>query len=375
MAAISIKEITSKSDIKKFIDFPHSLYAGDKNYVPELFIAQKEMMDKKKYPFFDYAETAMFLAYQNDEIVGRIAAIHNSRYNDFHNSNVGFFGFLDFIDSQEVLDKLLESAEQWLKGRGLHDMIYPTNYSTNETAGILIDGFDRPPMLMMTYNKKYYQKLLEQAGCVKEMDLYAYMIYTKNASQKSIRIAQALEQRLAKNGITVRNINLKKLKEEVPKIKEIYNSAWENNWGFVPFTDKEFDHLRANLGMIADQDYLFIAEKDGKAIGFGITLPDINEVTIDIKKGRLLPTGIFKLLFNKSKIKYVRVLALGVMEEYRKMGIEALFFAKNIQTAEKKGHLGGEASWILESNDMMVKAAENLNGEKYKTYRLYRKKF
>jgi GNAT superfamily N-acetyltransferase len=373
--SIIIQSVNGKKDIKKFIDFPHTLYATDPNYVPELYVAQSEMMDKKKYPFFDYAETEQFLAYKDDKIVGRICAIDNKRYNEYHKSNVGFFGFLDFIDDYNVLEALMKAASDWLKKRGFNDMIGPTNYSTNETAGVLVDGYDRPPMIMMTYNAPYYSQLLEKFGCKKEMDLYAYMILTADASEKSIRIADALEARLAKKGITIRNINLKKLKQEAEKLKEVYNSAWENNWGFVPFTDKEFDHLRESLGMIADKDYLFIAEKDGKAIGFGITLPDINEVTRTIKKGRLFPTGIFKILFNKSKVKYVRVLALGVVEEYRRMGIEGLFFAKNILMAKKRNHLGGEASWILESNEMMVKAAEHLNGKRYKTYRLYRKSF
>ncbi len=373
--SITVKEINSKADFKKFIDFPHELYSSDAHYVPELYIAQKEMMDKKKYPFFEYGEVAYFLAYKDNKIVGRIAAINNKRYNDFHKSNIGFFGFMDFVNDLEVVKKLLENAETWLKSKGLEDMLGPTNYSTNETAGTLVDGFDSSPMLMMTYNFSYYPKLLELANCQKEMDLYAYRIPSDEVSEKSIRIAGMLEERLKKKNITIRNINLKKLKSEAQLIKKIYNNAWEDNWGFVPFTDKEFDHLQQSLGMIADKDYLYIAEHNSTPIGFSITLPNINEITKTIKKGRLLPTGIFKLLFNKSKIKNVRILALGVEKDYRKLGIEAIFFAKNIQTARKKGHLSGEASWVLENNTMMMKAAENLNGEKYKTYRIYRKKF
>lgn len=371
--AIEIVKVSDKKHKKQFIDFPHDLYKDDSLYVPELYLAQKEMMDTKKYPLFEFATVEFFLAKKEGKIVGRIAAIHNKNYNEYHKANAGFFGFFDIIDDYEVSQALLDEATQYLKSKGLTEMIGPCNYSTNETAGLLVDGFDRPPLVMMTYNKPYYADHIEKYGLQKSMDLYAYMIWAKTVSEKSIRIANALEERLKRSGITIRNVDLKNLKEEVEKIKPVYNGAWQDNWGFVPFTDKEINHLADSLKMIADDKWLYVAEENGKIIGFNITLPDINQITRTFKKGRLFPFNVIKLLLNKKKTKFVRIIALGVLEEYRKKGIEAIFFAKNIQTAKETGVEGGEASWVLESNEMMVKAAENLNGERYKTYRLYNK--
>lgn len=371
--AVEIVQVSDKKQKKQFIDFPHDLYKDDPLYVPELYLAQKEMMDTAKYPLFEFATVAFFLAIKSGKIVGRIAAIHNKNYNTYHKANAGFFGFFDIIDDYEVSQALLKAAEDHLKEKGLTELIGPCNYSTNETAGLLVDGFDRPPLVMMTYNKPYYADHIEKYGLQKSMDLYAYMIWTKSVSEKSLRIAKALEERLKRSGITIRNVDLKNLKAEVEKIKPVYNGAWQDNWGFVPFTDKEINHLADSLKLIADDRWLYIAEEHGKIIGFNITLPDINQITRTFKKGRLLPFNIIKLLLNKKKTNFVRIIALGVLEEYRKKGIEAIFFAKNIETAKQTGVEGGEASWVLESNEMMVKAAENLNGERYKTYRLYNK--
>ncbi len=365
-------EAKSKKEIRQFINFPHDLYEGDSNYVPELYLAQKEMFDKKKYPFYEYGTVKCYLAFEYGKIVGRIASIKNHRYNDYHKSNIGFFGFFDFINRKDVAETLLEKAKEFLREESYEAMIGPTNFTTNETAGFLVEGFHESPKIMMTYNKPYYDEILSELGLTKEMDLYAYFIPSFEASDKSIRLSQMLEERLQKQGITIRNINLKDFKTEVGRIKKIYNAAWEDNWGFVPFTESEFKHLADGLKMLADQDFAYIAEDQGVPIGFSISLPDINEITKHFKRGRLFPFNVIKLLLNKKKVSNVRVLATGVIELYRRKGIEAIFFAKNILEARKRKLKGGEASWILENNTMMVQAAEKLNGKKYKTYRLYR---
>ena len=372
--SVLIQEVSFEKGISDFINFPHDLYYNDKCYVPEIYMGQKDMMNPKKYPFHQYGKVKYFLAKKGGKIVGRIAAIDNKNYNNHHKSNVGFFGFCDFIEDQEVLEALMNKAKEFANENGHDYLMGPTNFTTNETAGTLVEGFDDPPKILMTYNKPYYGKLLENYGLQKEMDLYAYMILTANASDKSMRIADAVEARLKTKGIIIRNANLKDINNETKKIQKIYNDAWEENWGFVPFTDAEFDYLKNDLKMLLDPNFTYIAEKDGNAIGFGITLPNINEILIKNKRGKLFPFGLFRLLLGKKKTKTVRVLALGVLSEYRKMGIEALFFAKNIQEAKRRGLLGGEASWVLENNLSMKAAAEHLNGEKYKTYRLYKMK-
>ncbi len=370
---IEIKKVETKKDLKKFINFPHELYKGDPNYVPMLQMAAKELFSKKKNPFFEHSEVENFLAYKDGKLAGRISAIRNNNYNNYHNSNVGFWGFFDVINDYEVAKVLFDTVKQWHKKHGFEAMIGPVNFSTNDTAGLLIEGFDMPPVVEMTYNKPYYKDLIEKYGFKKDMDLFAYMIYSKNVSEKSVKLADLIQKRLEKKGITIRQINMKDFKNEVAKIKEVYNKAWEKNWGFVPATDKEFEFLAEGLKMIVNPQYALVAEHNGKFVGFALTIPNINEITINFKKGKLFPFNIFKLLMKKNKTKYVRIITLGVIEGYRKMGIEAVFFARIIQSAKKNNIIGGEASWILENNEMMNMAAEKLHGEKYKTYRIYRK--
>jgi len=369
--SLTVKPVSGSKGIKAFIDFQHELYAGDAGYVPELYLAQKEMFDTKKYPFYEFGEVYPFMAYRDGKAVGRIVAIVNNRYNEFHKSNVGFFGFFDFVNNVEVAKALYHTAKEKLQSRGYDKLIGPTNFSTNETAGTLVFGYDDPPKVMMTYNKPYYDDIMKALGAEKEMDLHAFMIYSFEASDKSIKLAGLLEKRLEAQGITIRNLNVKDWKNEVVRVKQIYNLAWENNWGFVPFTDNEFKHLAEGLKLLVDEKFAYIAEHNGEPVGFSISLPNINEITQCFKKGRLLPFNIFKLLLRKKKVQSVRIAAAGVLEQYRKKGIEAIFFSKNILEARERNLIGGEASWILENNKDMMLAAEKLNGKLYKTYRLY----
>jgi GNAT superfamily N-acetyltransferase len=372
MSQVSIVEV-KENDLGKFIDFPHDLYSGDKNYVPEIYLAMKDHLNKKKNPYFKHSDAKFFLAYIDKRIVGRICATINNNYNTFHNCNVGFFGFFDFIEDQNVANLLLQTAENYCKEQGATKIMGPTNFSTNDTATVLVNGFDSPPQVQMTYNYPYYPVLLEKAGYSKEMDFFAYLIKSAEVNDKSIELSERLYQRLQARGITVRNIKMKNWNAEVESIRRIYTSAWEKNWGFVPPTNDEFSFLAEGLKMVVDDRFAYIAEHDGNVVGFGVALPNINEIMINSKRGRLFPFTIFKLLFGKKKVRTVRIILLGVIEEYRKMGIEAVFFAKFIQTARANQIFSGEASWILENNVMMNQAAKKLNGEAYKTYRIYSK--
>ena len=371
---INIIEVKNNKDKKRFIDFPHDLYKADPNYVPEIYIGQKELLSEKKNPFFQHSKAQLYLAKNNGKIVGRIAAIRNNEYNRFTDSNVGFFGFFDVIDNYEVAKKLLDTATSWIKNENLNAILGPTNFSTNDTAGILVDGFDRPPVVMMAYNKKYYIDFLERFGLTKQMDMLAYHVNDQTVNTKSVRIANMIGERLQKKGITVRCVNMKSFKKEVAKIRDIYLDAWDKNWGFVPPTIAEFDHLAEGLKMVVDPDFALLAEHDGKAVAFALAIPDINIIAKNIKRGRLLPTGIFKLLFQKKKIKRLRIILLGVLEDYRKMGIEGVFYARIISRGMEKGYNEAEASWILENNEMMRKGVEGVNMVPYKRYRIYEMK-
>ncbi len=371
--SIQVRKVESKADRKAFIDFPHDLYKNDPNYVPELYLAMADLISEKKNPFFKHSTAELYLAEKDGKLVGRIAGVINNNYNQFHNCNVGFFGFFDCINDQGVATALLDKATAYVKNGGKDTLIGPANFTTNDTAGLLVEGFDSPPIVQMTYNFPYYKELIEAYGFTKDMDLFAFWIPTQGVNEKSLQLSERLKERLTGKGITFRNLNMKNFKKEVDNVRDIYRSAWEKNWGFVPPTNEEFDFLAEGLKMVLDERYAYIAEDNGKMVAFAVGLPNINEILIKLKRGRLLPFGIFKLLLGKKHTKAVRIVLLGVKEDYRKMGIEAVFYANFIRAAQNNGLSGGEASWVLESNQMMVQGAENLNGKKYKTYRIYTK--
>lgn len=370
---IEIKKVESKKDLYSFIDFPHDLYASDDNYVPELFLAQKDLLDRKKNPFFEHSEAEYFLAKQDDRIVGRIAAIKNNNFIEYTDQKHGQFGFFECIENYEVAKTLLDEATVWIQKRDLNTLTGPYNFSTNETCGLLIEGHDAPPTIMMPYNKTYYTQFFEQYGLTKDKDLLSYFIYEKDVPEKLINVTPRVYERLQSKGITIRKANIKDFTNEVDLVFKVYNEAWEKNWGFVPMTENEFKHSSKDMKMILDTDFLLIAEKDGKPIGFSLTIPDFNMVFKHIKRGRLLPFGIFKLLYFKRKVNRLRVITLGVVKEYRKLGIDAYFYLKAFEECRKKKMIGGEASWILEDNEMMNKALENINGKVYRKHRLYKK--
>ena len=369
---LRVEKITYPEKIKEFIDFPHDLYAGDPNYVPELFIAQKDMLNPKKHPFYEHSKLQLFLAYKDRKIVGRIAAIRNNNHNQFTGNKDGFFGFFESINDYEVAKLLFDAAADWIRKEGLQAVIGPCSFSTNEIFGWHIDAYDLPPMISIAYNKDYYPGFADRYGFTKNTDHFAYYLSDQSVSEKSMRVSEAFETRLKAKGITIRTVNMKKFKEEAEKAHQVYNAAWGKNTGFVPMTYNEFMHLCNDMKTVMEPELCFVAEHEGKFIGFSFSFPDINQVLKDVKRGRLLPFGIFKLLFDRKKINKMRIVVLGVIEGYRKLGIEACFYARTISYAKKNGIIGAEASLILENNEMMNQGLVNINAHIYKTYRVYR---
>lgn len=369
---IQIVPVKSKKELASFIDFPHDLYNGDPNYVPELFIAQKDLLTT--HPFHKHSSLQCFLAFKDGKIAGRIAAILNNNHNTFNKRNDGFFGFFDCVNDQQVANELFAAADKWLQDKGVDQkVIGPVNFSTNEACGLLIEGFDSPPFLMMTYNSPYYAELIERAGYSKQIDLIAWHWDGDAYDDKSVRLLNALQERLKRNNIVIRKVDLKKFDQEVARLREVYNSAWDQNSGFVPLTDDEFKHLAKDLKLILDTDFAYVAEQNGKLVGFGLALPNFNEILMKVKRGRLLPTGIFKILFNKSKVRSLRIYALGVIDGYRKMGIEACLYGSIIREYKRKGFTHAEAGWTLENNTLINEAIMAIKGDPYKKYRIYEK--
>jgi ribosomal protein S18 acetylase RimI-like enzyme len=371
---VIIRNISSTKDKRSFVRMMWDIYRDDPNWVPPLEMDRMKLIDEKKNPFYTHAETGWWLAERGGTIVGRIAAIINHNYNQAQNERAGFFGFFESINDPAVANALFQTAESWIKQRGMKVAYGPANPSSNDEYGLLIDGFDRPPVLLMTYNPPYYAKLIEQNGYAKEQDLFAYLLSQETArSDKLVRVSKAMAER---NKITVRSMNTKDFNAEVERIKYIYNNAWENE-GFVPFTDAEMDFLAADLKQIYDPELVLFAEVDGKTVGFALSLPDVNQSFhsgMKIPKGAAnLPVGIWKLLTKKKAINTIRIIVLGVLKEYRNRGVDAMLYLKTMEQAAKKGYNYGEASWVQETNIPMNRAAKMMNGVKYKTYRVYKK--
>ncbi len=366
--AVKIIPVNSKRDRERFIKMVWPLYKDYPNWVPPLLLDRRMILDTKKNPFYQHAEIQLFLAYNNNEIVGRIAAILNHNHNSFHNENVGFFGFFESINDQTVATALIEKVKEWLAEKGADTIRGPMNPSTNDDLGVLVEGFDKPPAIMMPYNPEYYNDLMIGAGLEQVKDLYSYYVHRDQVFEgKLFRVMEKLKER---ETFKIRPLNMKDFKGELNRVKAVYNNAWSKNWGFVPMTDAEFDHLADSFKQIIDPRVVLFAEKDDKPVGFGLSVPDINQVLIHNKKGRLIP-GALRLLLNKNKINFVRIILLGVIHEYQRGSAGAILFYETAVRGVKYGYYHGEAGWVLDDNVMMQRAADFLDAERYKTYRIY----
>lgn len=370
MSNLTIQTVQNKKQLKEFIRLVWKINANDPNWVPPLMMDRLKVLDKTKNPFFKHAEAEYFLAYRNGELVGRIAAITNQNHNDFQKDNTGFFGFLEGINDPEVFQALLNEARQWLKKKGKDFMMGPMNPSTNDEIGFLIDGFNTPPYFMMTHNPPYYNDLMLKLGYSKVKDVVAIYIHKDFfiMSDKLKQVSQATKEKL---GINLRPVRLKDFNAELERIRTIYNNAWSRNWGFVPMTPAEFDFIADDFKKILDPDLVFIAEIKDKPVGFSLALPDYNQVFKKIPNGRLFPFGFITFLTAKKKINSLRVITLGVVQELQHAGIGGLFYLETFEKGVKKGYPSAEMSWILEDNDLMLRAAKLMGGKIYKTYRIY----
>jgi GNAT superfamily N-acetyltransferase len=331
------------------------------------------LLSRAKNPFFEHAEAEYFIAERDHEVVGRIAAISNRLHNETHGDRVGFFGFFESIEDQSVADALVEAASDWCRARG-HDVLRgPASFSVNDECGLLVQGFEAPPTLMMPHNPPYYIGLLERAGFSKAKDLW---VYQGGSEERYVpvpeRLARATELIRQRQGITLRPLNMKDFEGEVARIKELYNSAWEKNWGFVPMTEHEIDHLAEQFKPVVIPELVPMAEKDGKLIGFGITLPDLNVIFRTNRSGRLFPV-ILRLLWalKMKRIRRARILLLGVVPAFQGKGVDAMLYHWIWTKSGERGIYWGEAGWILEDNPAMNAGLEKMTFKVYKTYRLY----
>ena len=370
---LRVRAARDRRDLRRFIDLPYRLHARDPVWVPPLRRDVELLLSRTGNPFFEHAEAEYFLAERDGEVVGRVAAISNRLHNETHGDRVGFFGFFESVDDQAVADALLAAAAEWCRRHG-HDLLRgPASFSVNDECGLLVDGFESPPTLMMPHNPRYYISLLEHAGFTKAKDLWVYQGGTEERYVPvPERLARGTELIRQRQGIILRSLNMRDFQGEVERIKELYNAAWEKNWGFVPMTAHEIDHLAEQFKPVVIPDLVPLAEKDGKLIGFGIALPDLNVVFRRHRSGRLFPM-ILDLLWSlkMKRIRRARILLLGVHPEYRGKGVDAMLYHWIWTKSGERRIYWGEAGWILEDNPAMNAGLEKMTFRVYKTYRLY----
>lgn len=370
-----IQEVQTRSDWNDFIDIPWLIYKGNSAWVPPLRIAVRETLDEKKNPFFKHAQMKAWIARDSQgEPVGRIVGVIDRNHNRFHEEKTAFFGFYEALEDQNLANLLLDSVREWARSHGMNQLRGPMNPSTNHECGLLIEGFAEKPSVMMTYNPPYYATQFETWGLGKAKDLFAYDISSENGiSERQRKLLERIKER---HNIRVRQLDPSRFDEEIGIIQEIYQKAWEKNWGFVPMTQEEMEHLKKELKLVLDPRIILFAEVNGKIAGWALALPDVNEVFRKIPSGKLLPFGWIKLLWNlkgpgRKKLNRLRVLTLGVLPEYQKLGIGPVLYNEYFTHGVEVGYHGGECSWILEDNIPMNKALEQMQALRSKVYRIY----
>ncbi len=388
-----MRPVTTAADLERFIAFPYALHRGDPLWVPQLRMNVRTLLSRDKNPFFTHADAAYFLALRRTggpahrgavserpttlptsrrggevwETVGRIAAIHNRAHNAFHEDTVGFFGCFECVDDRSVAEALFAAAAQWLKERGLTVMRGPASLSTNDECGLLVEGFDTPPTVLNPHNPRYYVSLAERTGFTKAMDLYQYQTVSPQIPERLLKGARRIAER---KKLTLRRIDMKHFADEVDRIKYIYNAAWERNWGFVPMSDAEIDHLAKQLKPVVVPDLIVFVEREGEPIGFAAALPDLNVALKRNPSGRLFP-GILKILWAARSVTRIRILLLGLLKDYRRTGADALMYQWIWEKGYALGYRWAEAGWILENNIAMKNGIEGIGFQHYKTLRMY----
>ena len=378
---LTIQPVHTPEETREFIHFQWEVYRDDPNWVPPLISERVHFLDKKGHPFHEHADVELFMARRDGKPVGTIAAIVNHRHNEVHEDKVGFFGYFEVLQDREAAEALLEAAGNWVREHGMTVIRGPETFSQNEEAGLLVDGWNGPPVIMMTYNPRYYVDFIEGAGFYKAMDLLAYMVdiykygsHGENLPPKLLRVVEKLKKR---GGFTVRQVDMRNFDEEVLRVKKIYNAAWQKNWGFVPMTEAEMDHLAASLKQMVDPRLIWIAEKDGETIGMLLNLPDLNQALLKAYPRPGVPEWwtMAKFFWHwkvRGSVTTLRGLVGGVLEEYRGLGVMAVMTVEAARAALPH-YRQCELSWILENNTMTRRDCEMLGGYVYRTYRLYEK--
>lgn len=370
--SLEVRPVKSKRQLDTFVKLPFRLYSDEPNWVAPLIFERKRFLDRARNPFFQHAEAEYFLAYRDGRAVGRITAQVDRNFNEFQGNDWGMFGFFECEDDPEAAAALLTTAETWLRERGRDHMVGPMDFTTNDELGVLVEGHDRTPIVLTPWSHRYYPRLLEGAGLRKAMDLLMWELHIQGKDRVHPAIWEVADRVEADHGIVCRFMRKKDIHAEVERFLEVYNAAWEKNWGFVPLTPDEVRHYAKELKPLLDENWAMIAERKdtGEVVGAALTLPDYNQVLHKLN-GRLLPFGWAKALRARKQIDRVRVFALGVKPEYQHTGVAARFYQMHYESAERTPQTYGEMGWILETNRPMNRAMEGMGGRVVRRYRLF----
>jgi hypothetical protein len=371
---VEIRTVESRGDLRRFVDLPWRLYNSREHpqWVPPLRMSVFDALDQRGNPFYFQAERKLFLAWRDGKPVGRIAAIENRAHNQFHGDRVGFWGFFECVDDQEVANALFDAAQAWLEARGLDVIRGPMNPSTNYECGLLVDGFEHRPTFMTAWNPPYYDALCARAGFTKAKDLLAFWFEGETTGYALPDfVARQAERALTGGTLTFRDMDPSRFDEEVAGLWATYNDAWEKNWGFVPMSEPEFLHMAKDMKSLLDPRFAFVAEVGGEPVGFMLALPDYNEVLARNRSGRLFPLGGPLMLWGKRRIRNMRVMALGVRRAARSRSILALFTHEIMRRGRLYGKNGAEASWLLEDNQLIVKPMRAMGAHERMRWRVY----
>jgi GNAT superfamily N-acetyltransferase len=366
--------VESKGDVRAFIDLPFRLYRDEPNWVPPLRFERRRFLDRGHNPFFAHGRAEYYLALRDGRPVGRITAQVDDNFQRFQDNAWGHFGFFECEQDPEAAAALLATAETWLRGHGCDRMVGPCDFTTNDECGVLIEGHERTPLILSPWTHRYYPELLDGAGVEKAMDLLMWELHITGKDRVNPVIWKLADQVEPRYGITVRPFRKRDLEAEVGRFMEVYNAAWEHNWGFVPLTEAEVRHYAKEMRPLLDENWAYVAEKDGETVGAALTLPDFNQVLRHMN-GRLLPFGWAKALWHRRSIDRVRVFALGVKPEWQHTGVAAKFYERHFAAAERTPQKYGEMGWILETNKNMNRAMEAMGGTVVRRFRLYERRW
>jgi GNAT superfamily N-acetyltransferase len=368
--SLEVRPVRSGGDRKRFVELPYRLHANEPHWIPPLRIERRLFLTPRFNAFFKHGEAQLFLAERDGRPAGRISAQVDRAFNDFHGNAWGMFGFLELEEDREVLEGLLEAAARWLRERRRDRMVGPMDFTMNDESGVLIDGFDRDPMVRQPWHPPYYRRLCEEAGLQKAVDLFMWELHVENRDQVLPIIWELAEKLEPKHGITIRRMTRRSLRRDLDAFAEIYNEAWSRNWGFVPYSKEDLDAYAQELHLVFDRHWFMVAEQEGKTVGVAITVPDVNQVLRKMK-GRLLPLGWWHYLRRGHLIDAIRVGFLGVKPAYQHTGVAAGLYAEHWKTAQVRRQKWGEMGWILETNKAMNRGMEAMGGRVVKRYRVY----